>query len=154
MLSAASVCLFVCQHDNLRTIKHRTTKLGGWVQSTEISPEFECQGQRSEIRVTEDKRKRKMRHFVRESSCGARSSCGIFSGVVFGGAVFYAGGKISACCRVGNYYRFTAIIHKTTCVIRYTAVEKWGILLEQSFTARVPNTKAVNQTCDRCGSMR
>ena len=29
MFSAASVCLFVCQHDNFRTTKHRMMKLGG-----------------------------------------------------------------------------------------------------------------------------
>ena len=28
MSSAASVCLFVCQHDNFRTSKHRMMKLG------------------------------------------------------------------------------------------------------------------------------
>ena len=28
MFSAASVCLFVCQHDNFRTSKHRMMKLG------------------------------------------------------------------------------------------------------------------------------
>ena len=29
VFSAASVCLFVCQHDNFRTSKHRMMKLGG-----------------------------------------------------------------------------------------------------------------------------
>ena len=29
MFSAASVCLFVCQHNNFRTSKHRMMKLGG-----------------------------------------------------------------------------------------------------------------------------
>ena len=29
MFSAASVCLFVCQHDDFRTSKHRMMKLGG-----------------------------------------------------------------------------------------------------------------------------
>ena len=29
MFSAASVCLFVCQHDNFRTSKHRMMKLRG-----------------------------------------------------------------------------------------------------------------------------
>ena len=29
MFSAASVCLFVCQHDNFGTSKHRMMKLGG-----------------------------------------------------------------------------------------------------------------------------
>ena len=47
MFSAASVCLFACRHDNFRKIKRRMMKLGGYVHSTKISPEFECQGQRS-----------------------------------------------------------------------------------------------------------
>ena len=42
MFSAASVCLFV----NTITIKRSMTKVGGQVHSTEISLEFECQGQR------------------------------------------------------------------------------------------------------------
>ena len=29
MFSAASVCLFVCLHDNFQTSKHRMMKLGG-----------------------------------------------------------------------------------------------------------------------------
>jgi len=72
----SGVCLFVCQsvclsYDNFRTIKHRMTKLGGWVYCTNISHEFECQGQRS--KVTGDKRKRK--------------SAAYCSGVVLWGAV-------------------------------------------------------------------
>ena len=54
MFSATSVCLFVCVfvslfvclHDNFRTTKHRTIKLGGEVHRTKISPKFEGQGQR------------------------------------------------------------------------------------------------------------
>ena len=42
-----SVCLFVCQHDNFQTIKHRIMKLGSYVHCTKILPEFECRGQRS-----------------------------------------------------------------------------------------------------------
>ena len=47
MLSAASVCvcLFVCQHDNFRTSKHRMMKLEGQVHCTTISAEFECGSQ-------------------------------------------------------------------------------------------------------------
>ena len=37
----SGVCLFVCQHDNFRTIKRRMMKLGGYVHCTQISPEFE-----------------------------------------------------------------------------------------------------------------
>ena len=36
--------LFVCQHDNFRTSKHRTMKLGGRVHYTKISAEFEFRG--------------------------------------------------------------------------------------------------------------
>ena len=36
-----SVCLFVCQHGNFRTIKCGMMKLGGSVNCTKISPEFE-----------------------------------------------------------------------------------------------------------------
>jgi len=34
-------------------------KLGGYVHCTEISPEFECQGQRSKLKVTGDKKTKK-----------------------------------------------------------------------------------------------
>jgi len=46
MFSAESVCQFVCQHDNLQTIKCRMMKLGSYVHCTKISPEFECRSQR------------------------------------------------------------------------------------------------------------
>jgi len=46
---------------------------------TKISPEFECQGQRSKVKVTGDK-KRKSAAIVWELSSGARSSSGIFFG--------------------------------------------------------------------------
>ena len=66
--------------------------------STEISPEFECQGERGQM----------------SSSPGTKNDSAAFcSGVVLCGAVlvrhffrqpspgrFYAGGKISACCLV------------------------------------------------------
>jgi len=45
-------CQFVCQHDNFRTIEHRTLNLGGWVHCTKILPELEYQGQRSKVKVT------------------------------------------------------------------------------------------------------
>jgi len=35
------------------------TKLGSYVHSTKISPEFECQGQRSKVKVTGDKKTKK-----------------------------------------------------------------------------------------------
>ena len=59
-------------------------KLGGYVHCTKISPEFEFWGQRSNVKVTGDKKNAKVRHFVWESSSGARSSCGIFSAAVLG----------------------------------------------------------------------
>jgi len=70
MFSAASVCLSVCQHDNFRTIKHRMTKVGGYMHSTKISSEFKCV-QRSTSLGTKKKRK----------------SAAICSGVVLWGAV-------------------------------------------------------------------
>ena len=85
------VCLFVCQHDNFRTIKHRMMKLSGYVRCTKISPEFERRGQRSKVKVTGNKKKRKSAAFC--------------LGVVLWGTVlrqFYAGWKISACCLVWN----------------------------------------------------
>ena len=88
MFSAASVCLsvslFVCQHDNFQTIKRRMMKLGGEVHCTKISSEFECQGERSKVKVIGDKKCEKVLHFVRESSSGARSLCNIFSRAVLG----------------------------------------------------------------------
>jgi len=56
-------------------------KLGGYLHCTKISPEFECQDQRSKVKVTGDKKTKK---------------CGIFFGSRPRGR-FYAGGKISAC---------------------------------------------------------
>jgi len=44
MFSAVSVCLWVCQHDNFQTNKHKTMKLGGQVHCTEILTEFEFGG--------------------------------------------------------------------------------------------------------------
>ena len=44
MFSAASVCVFVCQHDNFRTSKRAMMKLGQWVHCTKISAEFEFGG--------------------------------------------------------------------------------------------------------------
>jgi len=90
------------------TTKNRPARLitVGFVHCTKISPEFECQRQRSKVKVTGDK---KVRYFDRESSSGARSSCGIFSGAFLVRAVlrhFYVGGKINACCLVtGEFFQ-------------------------------------------------
>ena len=85
MFSAASarlsVCLFVCQRDNFRTTKRLNLAVTCILQK--ISPEFECQGKRSKVKVTGDKKTKK---------------CGILFGSGPRGAVLYAGGKISACC--------------------------------------------------------
>jgi len=44
------------------------------VRFTKTSPEFECQGQRSKIMVSEDKKNEKVRYFVGSGPRGARSS--------------------------------------------------------------------------------
>ena len=62
-------------------------KPGGYVHC----PNVEGQGHRGQ-------KNEKVRHFVRQSSSGARSSCGIFPHRFSG--CDYAGGKISACCLV------------------------------------------------------
>jgi len=83
------VSLSVCLHGNFGTIKLRMMKLGDYMHRTKISPEFECQGQMSKVKVTGDKK---------------RKSATFCLGVVLWGAVlrlqFYAGGKISAFCRL------------------------------------------------------
>jgi len=53
----SGVCLSVCPQDNFRTTK-QDDKLGGWVHCTEISPEFEGQGQRPKVKVTRDKKRK------------------------------------------------------------------------------------------------
>jgi len=68
-----SVCLFVCQHDNFRTIKRRMVKLGGYLH---------CIKSRRSLNVkVKDKRSRspgtkneKVQRFFRERSLGAPSS--------------------------------------------------------------------------------
>ena len=56
------------------------------MQCTNISPEFECQGQRSNVKVTGDKKKRKKCGILfgsRPLGCGPRAA--FFSGAVLGG---------------------------------------------------------------------
>jgi len=86
MFSAASVCLsvclfvclFICQHDNFRTIKLKRMMMKlNWRLGALYKNLAKVRMSRSKVKVTGDK-KRKMRHFVPESSSGARSSCGIF----------------------------------------------------------------------------
>jgi len=52
------VCQCVCPHDNFRTTKRRTNKVGCYIQCTKISPEFEGQGQRSKAKVARDKKRK------------------------------------------------------------------------------------------------
>ena len=68
-----SVYLFVCLHDNFQTIKCGMMKLGGYIHSTKISPEFEFEGQRLMVKVTRDK-KQQSTAFFWEQSLWARSS--------------------------------------------------------------------------------
>jgi len=68
--------LFVCcQHDNFRTLKRRMMKLA-------VTCNVQTSRPSSNVKVKDqghrDKKNEKVRHFVRESSSGARSSCGIF----------------------------------------------------------------------------
>jgi len=58
--------------------------------------EFEFGGKVQRAR-SQGQKNEKVWHFVRESSCGAHCSCGIFVGSGLRG-LDYAGGKISACC--------------------------------------------------------
>ena len=84
MFSVASVC----QHDNLRTIKQRMMKLGGYVHCTKMTPEFECRGQRSSSPGTKNKN---VRHFVRSRPLGHGPHAAFFSVVVLRGASTPAG---------------------------------------------------------------
>jgi len=74
-----SVCLFVCQHDNFRTIKRKMTNLAVrcTVQKSRSSSSVKVKGRRPRSR---GQKKEKVRHFVQESSSGARSLCGSFFG--------------------------------------------------------------------------
>ena len=74
-------------------------KLGGSVHCTKSSPEFECQGQRSKVKVTGDK-KRKSAAVCSEVVLWGAVLVRYFSGAVLGGVVLYAGGKSSACSLV------------------------------------------------------
>jgi len=84
------VCLFVCHSNISGTAERICAKFTVTTCFGPRSDEFECQGQRSKVKVTGDKKNEKVRHFVRESSSGAQCSCGIcFSsgpwGAVLGG---------------------------------------------------------------------
>ena len=85
---ALSVCQFFCVFINTTTSERRMMKLGGWVHGTKISPDFECQLQKSKAKVTRDKNEKSaafcwgvvllcavlVQHFSREQSSGARST--------------------------------------------------------------------------------
>ena len=104
-----SVCLFLCQHDNFRTIKHddETWRLGAMYKNI---VEFECQHQRSRslwtktalsaadipgwVGMVGDRCKQREQQRI-----GPFRGCqGVFCSCVI--RHFYAGGKISACCLV------------------------------------------------------
>jgi len=100
MFSAACLCLFVClfvsQHDNFRTIKHGMMKLN-WRLGTLYKNLTRVRMSSSKVKCQGHRRQKK------------RKSAAVCSGVVLWGAVFrqfYAGGKISACCRVKVYRSF------------------------------------------------
>jgi len=75
MFSAVSVCLFVCQPITSERLNI------GWLNLavTKISPEFECQDERSRSPGIKNE---KVRHFV-------RSHAAFFSGAFLGGAVWW-----------------------------------------------------------------
>ena len=107
------VCVSVCLHDNFRTIQLGMMKLGSYMHFTKISPEFECQGQRSRSPGTEAKKTaesspltmhsraftvRRRSQVVRskqQQTMPLRGRPGVTS---------YAGWKISTCCVVLQYY--------------------------------------------------
>jgi len=70
------------------------------VHCTKISPNFECQGQRPRLMGT--KKNKKAWHFVSESSCGVRYSCGSFFGSGPGGTVLGGLAAVYGCGRRGN----------------------------------------------------
>ena len=45
------VGLFICQQDNFQMIKHTMMKLGGYLHSIKISPEFKIRGHRPHCEV-------------------------------------------------------------------------------------------------------
>jgi len=100
MFSAASVCLSVCQHDNFRTIKHRMTKVGGYMHSTKISSEFKCV-QRSTSLGTKKTKKCGNLFGSRALGSSRRPRAALFSEVVLGGAATPV--EKSACCLVTTY---------------------------------------------------
>jgi len=98
------------------------------VHCAKISPEFECQGQTSKVKVTGDK----------------KTKCGIFWSDPRG-AFLYAGGKISACCLFVLYsfrrlkQQHGLLIEKTTDSGRSFKVrgQEWGSEAVPSVESRV-----------------
>ena len=70
----------------------------------------------------------KVRNFVRESSSGVRSSCGIFSG-----AVHYASGKIGSCCLI---YIVFIVVHRmpfpTHCIVMLDGAIVYALVFGKS----------------------
>ena len=115
--AAASVCPSVClfvrtiTSEQLNVPYVRMMKLGGQMHCTNISPKFECQGQRSRSPGT----KTRLALPTPDTPecvqmvcarCKQRAAatdgpfCGFQGGVLGVVRQFYAGGKISACCLV------------------------------------------------------
>ena len=70
------------------------------MHGTKISPDFECQLQKSKAKVTRDKNEKKCGILLGSCPIVRGPGAAFFSGAVLGSAVHYAGGKISACCVV------------------------------------------------------
>jgi len=111
------------------------------VHCTEISPEFECQGQRSRSPVTKNTKKCGILFGSRPLGHGPR---GIFFGRVPRGRG-YASGKISACCLVLNKI-------DSSSVPKYRKITAIGGLLEQQQTLCMLETKC-SETFQNVSSM-
>jgi len=61
-------------------------KLGGYVQCTKISPEWECQSQRSKVKVTVDKKNEKCGILFGICPLVRGPRAALFSGAVLGSA--------------------------------------------------------------------
>jgi len=108
------VCLFVCQHDNFRTIRRwNLADCRCTVQKSHPSSNLGVKGQRP--KVTRDKKNKK---------------CGIFSEVVLWRAVLrqlYAGGKISACCLVQYHVYYRIISLYVLCTQQLSCLSQWFV---------------------------
>ena len=97
MFSAASVCLFVSLFVNMITSEWLNMGWRNWAVRCIVQKSRPSLNLGSKVKVTREKKNKKVRHFVWEPSSAARSSCGIFFRSSPRGHG-YAGGKISAHC--------------------------------------------------------